>query len=95
MLVKSELLFINQSELRSSFESLLSSLEILQFGLRSCSGNSLQPSKHAVVPVVPLELHSTSIGIAYFKAFMHFMLALLVGVGLTLFLSLFQFLFRL
>ena len=89
----SDLLFIGQSELRSSFEPLLSALEILQFGLRSCSGNSLQPSNHAVVAVVPLESHSTSIWIAYFKAFMHFMLALLVGVGLTLFHSLFQFFF--
>ena len=53
ILVKSGLLFISQSELRSSFEPLLSALEILQFGLRSCPGNSLQPSKYAVVPVVP------------------------------------------
>ena len=44
-------LFNNQSELRSSFESLLSTTGILPFGLRSCSGNSLQPSKHAVVPM--------------------------------------------
>ena len=54
ILVKSELLSISQSELRSSFEPLLSGLEILQFGLRSCSGNSLQPSNAVVAVVVPL-----------------------------------------
>ena len=40
MLVKSDVLFISQSELRSSFESLLSTTRI-QFGLRSCSGKNI------------------------------------------------------
>ena len=72
ILVKSGLLFISQSELRSSFEPLLSCLEILQFGLRSCSGNSLQPSNAVVAVVVPLGPYSTSHLDSLIKPVIHF-----------------------
>ena len=80
MLIKLDPLSNSQSELRSSFKPLLSTTGILQFGLRSCSGNNFQPSKTPVVPMESNHLHMDSL----FKAFMHSVLALMVGVGLSI-----------
>ena len=59
ILVKLDQLSSSQSELRSSFQPLLSTTGILQFGLRSCSGNNFQPLKP---PVVPMESNHCSYG---------------------------------